>query len=101
MSYRTAEFLRCREVCVDCPMRGSNVDTRKEHCVHLWRHLVQAELMVSGDGTVSFSTPERAVALGAKVGFSDGENTRPSIELFDTKPDHFVGFQVARLRKVA
>lgn len=99
MAYPTAKYIRCREICSNCPNRTK--ETPKKECAHLPRHFIDALIKESLDGMVPFDTPERAAALGKSVvGFHDPDAaTRPSIELFEEDPPYEPGFVVVEIRK--
>lgn len=96
----TSNWLECREVCADCPLRTER--TAKTKCAHIWRHLVEMELQQSGDGTVPFDTPERSVTLGATVSrHRDETGKRPSVQVFEEEPPTRHGYQKAKIKQTA
>ena len=90
-----AQWLECKVPCADCPTVTTR--TAKIGCQHLWRQLIRMELETSGDGTVSFATPERAAALGATVSSHDIGGNRPSVQITSVEPPARHGFQKARI----
>ena len=91
---RKATHLEVKVPCDDCPL--STDRTAKLSCQHIWRHLVIGNMNPKGE--VPFDTPERALALGAKVSFkSPDEVGRPSVQLFADEPPAHHGFIVAKI----
>lgn len=90
MSAGKEQWVECQVPCRDCP-NYTNV-TAKANCLHLWRHLIEATLMVGDGRKLPESIIERCRTLGASVGCDVTTGQIPSVQVYDEEPKTRDGF---------